>query len=455
MLSLDNCFSDQELVAFDKRIHDRLKSSIPIEYACEPKLDGLAVSLVYREGVLIQAATRGDGQIGENITENIRTIQTVPLRLRGQHIPKIVEVRGEVFMPKAEFAELNKRLEKLEQKIFANPRNAAAGSLRQLDPKITATRPLAMYCYAMGQVEGWDVPTTHSEVLEQFKHWGLRVCAEIQVVTGVEACQKYFEKIGAKRTKLPFEIDGVVYKVNNLQLQKDLGFVSRAPRWAIAHKFPAQEELTILEAVDFQVGRTGVLTPVARLKPVHVGGVIVSNATLHNMDEIVRKDVRIGDTVIVRRAGDVIPEIVGSIKDRRPKNAKKISMPKKCPVCHSNVVQIEGESAARCIGELFCSAQRKEMIKHYVSRKAMDIEGLGSQLVEQLVDEKLIDHVDDLYQLTIDQVANLERMGEKIRTKFNNRDRTKQKNHLSKIYLCYRYSRSRAKHRISTSKLFW
>lgn len=413
MLSLDNCFSEAELLAFDKRIHDRLKILEEIEYTCEPKLDGLAVSIIYENGILIQAATRGDGEIGENITENIRTIKTIPLKLQGKNIPKLVEVRGEVFMPKADFQALNQRLEKLSQKIFANPRNAAAGSLRQLDPKITATRPLAMYCYSVGQVDGWTLPATHSDVLAQFSQWGLRVCEQIDVVRGVKACETYFNKIGAMRKNLPFEIDGVVYKVNSLALQKELGFVSRAPRWAIAHKFPAQEELTLLEAVDFQVGRTGVLTPVARLKPVHVGGVIVSNATLHNMDEIERKDVRIGDTVIVRRAGDVIPEVVGSVKERRPKDAKKIHLPKKCPVCHSDVVHSEEFAAARCMGELFCPAQRKEAIKHFVARKAMDIDGLGSQLVEQLVDEKLIEHVDDLYHLTIEQVANLERMGEK------------------------------------------
>lgn len=413
MLSLENCFSEEELYAFDKRIHDRLKLDAEIEYTCEPKLDGLAVSILYHDGVLVQAATRGDGQVGENITENIRTIKTVPLRLHGNNIPKVLEVRGEVYMPKKDFEQLNTKLQQQQLKLFANPRNAAAGSLRQLDPKITAQRPLAIYCYGVGEVAGWTLPATHAEVLEQFKHWGLRVCAESKVVQGAASCLAFYETIGAKRSSLPYEIDGVVYKVNQFALQKELGFVSRAPRWAIAHKFPAQEQLTIVESVDFQVGRTGVLTPVARLQPVHVGGVMVSNATLHNMDEIARKDIRIGDTVIVRRAGDVIPEIVGSIADRRPKNAKKIVLPTTCPVCGSEVLHSEEVAAARCMGELYCPAQRKEAIKHFVARKAMNIDGLGSQLVEQLVDVGLVKHVDDLYHLTFTQLAELERMGEK------------------------------------------
>ena len=316
-------------------------------------------------------------------------------------------------MPKTDFEALNNRLAKAEQKTFANPRNAAAGSLRQLDAKITATRPLAMFCYSVGQTKDWILPEKHSEVLQQFKVWGLRVCPKVSIVTGTQECMGFYKAIGDERVRLPYEIDGVVYKVNNLTLQKQLGFVSRAPRWAIAHKFPAQEELTLLENVDFQVGRTGVLTPVARLQPVHVGGVMVSNATLHNMDEIQRKDVRIGDTVIVRRAGDVIPEVVASVKERRPKNAKLISMPKTCPVCGSEVMQIEGVAAARCMGELYCPAQRKEAIKHYVSRKALNIDGLGSQLIEQLVDAGLVNHVDDLYKLSIEQVSGLDRMADK------------------------------------------
>jgi DNA ligase (NAD+) len=416
MLSLDNCFSDDDFVAFDKRVRDRLNTIAVIEYTCEPKLDGLAVSIIYENGVLTKAATRGDGHFGENITENVRTIKTVPLRLRGDNLPTILEVRGEVFMPKADFALLNEKLTKLNQKTFANPRNAAAGSLRQLDAKVTAKRPLAMYCYSVGQVEGWSLPATHAEILTQLKNWGLRICAETAVVTGVEACLTFYNSIAKKRTNLPYEIDGVVYKVNDLNLQNTLGFVSRAPRWAIAHKFPAQEEITLLKAVDFQVGRTGVLTPVARLEPVKVGGVVVSNATLHNMDEIKRKDVRIGDMVVVRRAGDVIPEVAHSVLEQRSANTKKIILPKTCPVCGSDVIVTEGVAAARCIGELFCPAQRKEMIKHYVSRKAMDIEGLGSQLVDQLVETQLIKHVDDLYKLTVEQVSSLERMAEKSAT---------------------------------------
>lgn len=413
MLSLDNCFSATDALAFDKRIHDRLKMDSAIEYTCEPKLDGLAVSLIYEEGVLVAAATRGDGQVGENITENVRTIKTVTLRLRGNNIPKRLEVRGEVFMPKLDFQALNNDLETAGLKTFANPRNAAAGSLRQLDPKITASRPLALYSYSLGEVEGWELPATHAEVLEQFKFWGLRVCEENRVVEGIDACLEFYKQIHQRRAGLAYEIDGVVYKVNHLNLQRELGFISRAPRWAIAHKFPAQEELTVLKAVDFQVGRTGVLTPVARLEPVQVGGVTVSNATLHNMDEIARKDIRIGDTVLVRRAGDVIPEVVSSVKEQRSKSVKKIVLPTACPVCGSEVIVLESVSAARCSGEWHCPAQRKEMIKHFVSRKAMDIEGLGSQLVEQLVDAKLVKRADDLYRLDFESLMNLERMGEK------------------------------------------
>tara|TARA_R110000868_G_scaffold410505_4_gene698849 strand:+ start:94054 stop:96069 length:2016 start_codon:yes stop_codon:yes gene_type:complete len=413
MLSLDNCFSEGELLAFDKRVHDRLNISEPVAYCCEPKLDGLAISIRYEKGVLVQAATRGDGKTGEGVTENIRTISSVPLRLRGDDIPDVLEVRGEVYMPKAEFEALNKGLNIAGLKPFANPRNAAAGSLRQLDPKITAKRPLALYCYAWGEVEGYTLPDTHYGVLQQFKQWGLRVNPEITVANDIHGCEAFYQHIGDQRSRLAYEIDGVVYKVNSLKQQAELGFVSRAPRWAIAHKFPAQEELTVLESIDFQVGRTGVLTPVARLKPVHVGGVIVSNATLHNMDEIARKDVRIGDTVIVRRAGDVIPEVVSAILERRPDNAQQIELPTHCPVCNSEVVHNEGVAAARCTGGLFCSAQRKEAIKHFASRKALDIEGLGDKLVELLVDQDLIDHIDGIFRLKAQHVARLERMGEK------------------------------------------
>lgn len=417
MLSLANSFSFEEIQAFEKRIQDRLGSHTQLEYVCEPKLDGLAVSVLYEDGVLVQAATRGDGYTGEDITQNIRTIKSIPLHLQGHNYPQRIEVRGEVYLPLAGFEKLNTIARKNGDKEFANPRNAAAGSLRQLDPQITATRPLAMFCYGVGEVVNGSVGESQWEMLQLFKCWGLRVNPEIAQVKGIEQCWHYYENMLKKRPSLHYDIDGVVIKVNNFSLQEELGFVSRAPRWAIAQKFPAQEALTKLLAVDFQVGRTGALTPVARLEPVFVGGATVSNATLHNMDEIARKDVRIGDTVIVRRAGDVIPEIVGSVLEQRPKNAKKIVLPSKCPVCDSDVVHPEGESVARCIGELYCSAQRKEAIKHFASRKAMDINGLGDKIVEQLVDVELIHNVADVYHLTNEQLANLERMGEKSATK--------------------------------------
>jgi DNA ligase (NAD+) len=413
MLSLGNCFSEEELEAFTRRIADRLDSSDALEFNAEPKLDGLAVSLRYEHGKLVQAATRGDGTTGEDITQNIRTIQSIPLKLIGDDIPPVLEVRGEVYMPKSGFDALNQRALEKGEKTFANPRNAAAGSLRQLDPRITAERPLEIYCYGWGEIEGWNLPASHSAVLQQLRDWGLRVCPEIDIVQGAQGCLEYYQRIGAMRDALPYEIDGVVYKVNELSLQKDLGFVSRAPRWAIAHKFPAQEEMTRLLGVDFQVGRTGALTPVARLEPVFVGGVTVSNATLHNMDEVERKDVQIGDMVIVRRAGDVIPEVVAPVTSYRPADAQPILMPNACPSCGSEVIRPEGEAVARCSGGLYCPAQRKEAIKHFASRKAMDIDGLGDRLVEQLVDEVLIEHVDDLYTLTTEQVAGMERMAEK------------------------------------------
>lgn len=413
MLSLGNVFSDEELIAFDKRIHDRLKTDAAIEFVAEPKLDGLAISIVYENGVLVRAATRGDGETGEDVTLNVRTIKSVPLRLVGENIPAIVEVRGEIYMPKAGFDAINERLRQEGGKTFVNPRNAAAGSLRQLDPRLTAQRPLDMFCYAVGQVEGGKVPDKHYAILQQFRAWGLRVCPEICIVQGAQGCLDYFREIGARRSGLPYDIDGVVYKVNSMESQQELGFVSRAPRWAIAHKFPAQEEITELEGVDFQVGRTGALTPVARLKPIFVGGVTVSNATLHNMDEIERKDVRIGDFVIVRRAGDVIPEVASVVLERRPANAQLITLPAHCPVCGSDVQRPAGEAVARCTGGLYCPAQVKEAIKHFASRKAMNIDGLGDKLVEQLFDAGLIRHVDDLYNLDVEAVAALERMGKK------------------------------------------
>lgn len=413
MLSLENGFTDEDIDAFDQRIHDRLGISTPIEYTCEPKLDGLAVSIRYEKGLLVQAATRGDGETGEDITENIRTIKILPLRLRGNDYPAVLEVRGEVYMPKKGFEKLNAEAQKKGEKIFVNPRNAAAGSVRQLDSRITATRPLAIFCYGVGVCEGKTLPDKHSEILQRLKGWGIPINPETKVVEGVKNCLQYYNHIGSIRKKLSYEIDGVVYKVNSLPLQKKLGFVSRAPRWALAHKFPAEEVITTIEAVEFQVGRTGALTPVARLKPVFVGGATVSNATLHNMDEVRRKDIHIGDAVIIRRAGDVIPEVVSVVKQQRPATVKKIILPKKCPECDSAIEQIEGEAVARCSGGLFCPAQRKEAIKHFASRRAMNVEGLGDKIVEQLVDKKIINHVADVYSLTLDQLAALERMGEK------------------------------------------
>ena len=413
MLSLDNAFNEAEVIAFDRRIHDKLKTTTSIDYCCEPKFDGLAISLIYQQGLLVRAATRGDGATGEEVTQNIKTIKAIPLKLRGD-FPAHLEVRGEVYMPRAGFEALNKVALQQGEKLFANPRNAAAGSVRQLNSHITAKRRLAFYAYDCGKIQGLNRHyETHHQLLMQLHHWGLPVVHLIAVVQGIEGCLQYYQKMAALRENLPYDIDGVVYKVNAFQLQQQLGFVSRAPRWAIAHKFPAEEAITTIEAVDFQVGRTGALTPVARLKPVLVGGVMVSNATLHNQDEIVRKDIRIGDQVIVRRAGDVIPEVVGIVKQHRRQDAKTIEEPSRCPVCGSHVVRAEGEAIARCSGGLYCPAQRKEAIKHFASRRAMDIQGLGDKLVNQLVDVGLIEHVDDLYRLTVDQLSVLERMGEK------------------------------------------
>ena len=413
MLSLDNVFNDIELADFYRRIQTKLDTDAEIEFAAEPKLDGLAVSLIYENGTLLRAGTRGDGMTGEDITQNIRTIHAIPLRLAGTDWPTKLDVRGEVFMPKAGFELLNQRARENGEKEFANPRNAAAGSLRQLDPRITATRPLFMYCYAVGKTDGLEKIKTHSEMLLQLSQWGLPVCKERQRVIGVQACVDYFNTMGQQRNTLPYDIDGIVFKVNRLDWQKELGFVAKAPRWAVAHKFPAQEEITTVNAIEFQVGRTGALTPVARLEPVFVGGVTVSNATLHNMDEVERKDIRVGDTVIIRRAGDVIPEVVSVVPGSRKPDAKKIEMLAYCPICKSKVVREEGEAIARCSGGLYCAAQRKQAIKHFASRKALDIDGLGDKLVELLVDEKRIEHLDDLYHLQLDDITSLERMGEK------------------------------------------
>ncbi len=416
MLSLDNAFSSDELREFHRRVSERLElegESDTLKYMAEPKLDGAAVSLVFENGVLVRGATRGDGTTGEDITHNVRTIEAVPLRLIGDGYPATLEVRGEVFMPKAGFEAYNERARAAGEKTFVNPRNAAAGSLRQLDPKLTAERPLDIYVYSVGHVAGGELPKNHSEILDQLQEWGLKACPERKVVEGVDGCLAFYEAIGARRESLSYEIDGVVYKVDSLRQQRELGFVSRAPRWAIAHKFPAQEELTLVKGVEFQVGRTGAVTPVARLEPVFVGGVTVSNATLHNIDELHRKDVRIGDTVTIRRAGDVIPEVVGVIASRRPKRTRRIQLPNKCPVCGSAVAREEGEAVARCTGGLYCSAQRAEALKHFVSRKAMDIDGLGAKLIEQLVSIDRIKTPADLYQLEKDELAEMERMAEK------------------------------------------
>jgi DNA ligase (NAD+) len=413
MLSLDNAFDDEDIDAFIKRMHDRLHMNHSIEFVAEPKLDGLAINLIYEKGMLVSAATRGDGAKGELITQNIKTIRAIPLSLRGKNHPDLIEIRGEVFMPLKGFEALNQSQESQGLKPFANPRNAAAGSVRQLDSTITASRPLNFFCYGMGFCSSGQIAQTHYDTLMQLKEWGMPVTSWIECVNDAQGCLQYHQAMLLQRDSLPFEIDGVVYKVNNLALQDKLGFIARAPRFAIAHKFPAQEEMTLVKSVDFQVGRTGALTPVARLEPVHVGGVIVSNATLHNIDEIERKDVHIGDTVIIRRAGDVIPEVVSVVLAKRPRTAKKILAPSVCPVCGSEVFRDEDEAVIRCMGGLFCAAQRKEALKHFVSRKAMDAEGLGDKLMEQLVDANLVHDPADLYKLTLSDWANLERMGDK------------------------------------------
>ncbi|MDG6247391.1 NAD-dependent DNA ligase LigA [Glaesserella parasuis] len=415
MLSLDNAFSDDDLTGFLRRIEDRIAiNSNQIEFCCEPKLDGLAVSILYVDGVLTQAATRGDGTTGEDITANIRTIRNIPLKLKSSNPPHRLEVRGEVFMPQQGFEQLNEKALAKGEKTFANPRNAAAGSLRQLDPKITRQRPLMLNAYNIGVYESDDeLPTTHFDRLQWLKTLGIPVNAEITLATGSQALTAFYQKIQAKRSSLGYDIDGTVLKVNEITLQEQLGFISKAPRWAIAYKFPAQEEMTILNDVEFQVGRTGAITPVAKLEPVFVAGVTVSNATLHNGDEIERLGIAIGDTVIIRRAGDVIPQIVGVVAERRLDNAKKIAFPTACPVCNSAVVRVEGEAVARCTGGLFCGAQRKEALKHFVSRKAMDIDGVGEKLIEQLMERELIRTPADLFKLDHTTLMRLERMGEK------------------------------------------
>ncbi|PXZ04601.1 NAD-dependent DNA ligase LigA [Gilliamella apicola] len=416
MLSLDNVFDELSFNTFNKRVKDRLhlSDSQSVDYCCELKLDGLAVSLLYENGRFIRAATRGDGTTGEDITSNVRTIKTIPLVLQGENIPTRLEVRGEVFMTHKGFAKLNAEAEKRNEKTFANPRNAAAGSLRQLDPKITAKRPLSFFCYGVGINEGTTLPDNHYDRLMQFKAWGLPVSNKVQIRQGALEAIAYFNEIGEQRMSLDFDIDGVVIKVNSIAQQEELGFVARAPRWATAFKFPAQEEVTKLNKVDFQVGRTGAITPVARLEPVSVAGVIVSNATLHNSDEIVRLGIREGDYVTVRRAGDVIPQIVAVIQDRRPADSKEIIFPTHCPICGSLIVRDEGEAISRCAGGLICPAQRKEALKHFVSRRAMNVDGLGDKLIEQLVDKDYVKTPADLYNLTLPMLCSLDKVGEKL-----------------------------------------
>ncbi len=413
MLSLDNAFSDEDLDAFNKRMLDRLNTLDIGAFCCEVKLDGLAVSLLYENGVLVQAATRGDGSTGENITENVRTISAIPLKLQGDDIPQRLEVRGEVFMPKAGFDKLNQTAQKKGEKVFVNPRNAAAGSLRQLDSRITAKRPLSFYAYSLGVVEGAQLPSSHYERFLKLKSWGFPMGPETRRVDDIEAVKAYYQDIAQKRDALEYEIDGVVIKVDTIELQERLGFVARAPRWAIAYKFPAQEEITTLNSVEFQVGRTGAITPVAKLEPVFVGGVTVSNATLHNSDEIERLGVKVGDSVIIRRAGDVIPQIVAFVPDRRPESASDIVFPTQCPVCSSLIERVEGEAVARCTGGLVCQAQRKEALKHFVSRKALDVDGLGDKVIEQLVDKEMVETPADLFRLSASVLTVLERMGPK------------------------------------------
>ena len=419
MLSLDNAFDEESLLAFEKRLKDRLKDSATLDFSCEPKLDGLAVSILYENGELVRSATRGDGQVGENITANVRTISNVPLTLRGDHYPDRVEVRGEVFMPREGFARLNEHQKETGGKVFANPRNAAAGSLRQLDSKITAKRPLMFYAYSLGvvQPESFDLPATHSARLAQLGKWGLPLCPDIDTAEGGRGCLNYYNHILEKRDNLPYDIDGVVFKVDRIELQNILGFVARAPRWAIAQKFPAQEEVTKLVDVEFQVGRTGAITPVARLEPVFVGGVTVSNATLHNQDEISRLGVKVGDTVVIRRAGDVIPQVVSVVEANRTGSETNISFPSQCPVCDSQVEKLEDEAVARCTGGLICAAQRKQALKHFASRKAFDIDGLGDKLVDQLVDADLVHSPADFFTLSLGDVVGLERMAEKSASK--------------------------------------
>lgn len=410
MLSLGNAFSDEEVENFERRIVQRLDVAEPA-FSVEPKFDGLAISLRYEGGAFVRGATRGDGETGEDVTANLRTIRAVPLKLRGKGWPRVLEVRGEVYMPRAGFEAYNEKARASEGKIrpLVNPRNAAAGSLRQLDPRITAQRPLAFYAYALGVVEGGTLPGRHSEVLDRLRDWGIPISALVTTARGAEGCLAYYAKIGAQRDALPFDIDGVVYKVDDLSAQRELGFVGRTPRWAIAHKFPAQEQTTVVEDIIVNIGRTGAATPAAKLAPVFVGGVTVTNATLHNADQVARLDVRVGDTVIVRRAGDVIPEVVAVVPGMRPPDAAPWTMPAQCPVCGSDIVREEGESVARCTGELSCPAQRTQSVFHFASRRAMDVDGLGERYIEALGVSGHLDSVADLYRLTLDDLLEMKR----------------------------------------------
>lgn len=413
MLSLDNVFDEASYLAFNKRVQDRLKSTDALTFCCELKLDGLAVSLLYEDGMLVRAATRGDGTTGENITANVRTIRAIPLRLHGENIPRRMEVRGEVFLPQAGFEKINEDARRTGGKLFANPRNAAAGSLRQLDPRITAKRPLTFFCYGVGLLEGGELPASHMARLQQFKAWGLPVSDRIRLCSTPEEVLAFYHQVEADRPTLGFDIDGVVIKVDSLALQETLGFVARAPRWAVAFKFPAQEQMTFVRDVEFQVGRTGAITPVARLEPVQVAGVLVSNATLHNADEIERLGLRIGDKVVIRRAGDVIPQVVGVVESERPEDTKEIVFPTHCPVCNSDVERVEGEAVARCTGGLICGAQRKEALKHFVSRRALDVDGMGDKIIDQLVEKEYVHTPADLFNLTAGKLTGLDRMGPK------------------------------------------
>lgn len=413
MLSLDNVFDEESYLAFNKRIHDRLKEDVEIAFCCELKLDGLAVSLLYEEGLLTRAATRGDGTIGENITANVRTIRAIPLRLRGDNIPRRLEIRGEVFLPQAGFEKINDEARRTGSKVFANPRNAAAGSLRQLDPRITAKRPLTFLCYGVGILEGGELPRSHMACLQQFKAWGLPVSDRVKLCHSASGVLDYYHQVEQDRPTLGFDIDGVVIKVDSLDIQERLGFVARAPRWAVAFKFPAQEQMTTVRDVEFQVGRTGAITPVARLEPVQVAGVLVSNATLHNADEIERLGLKIGDRVVIRRAGDVIPQVVNVILSERPQKTREIVFPDCCPVCGSDVERVEGEAVTRCTGGLICGAQRKEALRHFVSRRALDVEGMGEKLIDRLVDKEYVHTAADLFRLTAGKLTGLDRMGPK------------------------------------------